>query len=84
MAEEQKHKPFQRVADAVLSLAKRHGITYVPTARDDWARDVTRLADDDVTLDDIELLLVELQRTGYLSHREALGLQAEYLHEDKR
>jgi hypothetical protein len=62
-------------------LAQQHGIAYAPTANDVWAHDVTRLADDDVTLDEIELLLLELQRAGHLSRPEALRLQANYLRE---
>lgn len=73
----------QKTAFAILTLAKRHGVTYTQTANDAWAQDVTRLADDDVTLDEVELLLIELQRTGHLSRPEALKLQADYLREAK-
>ena len=52
-------------------------------ANDAWAHDVTHLADDDVTLDEIELLLIELQRAGHLSRPEALKLQVNYLREAK-
>lgn len=73
----------QKTAVAILTLAKQHGVTYTQTANDVWAHDVTRLADDDVTLDEVELLLIELQRAGHLSRPEALKLQANYLHEAK-
>jgi hypothetical protein len=39
-------------ATAIRALVERHGITYVPTATDVWAHHVTRLADDDVQLDE--------------------------------
>ena len=65
----------------IVSLAQQHGVSYTPTATDAWAQDVTRLADDDVVLDDIELLLIALQRTGHLSRPEALRLQVNYLRE---
>jgi hypothetical protein len=81
MAEER--KPLQKTAAEILTLAKQHGVVYTPTENDAWARDVTRLADDDVALDEIELLLIELQRAGHLSRPEALKLQANYLHEAK-
>jgi hypothetical protein len=42
---------------------------------------VTRLAGDDVHLDEIELLLVALKRAGHLSRPDALALQVRYLHE---
>ncbi len=70
-------------AHTILALAKKHGVAYTKTAGDTWAQNVTRLADDDVTLDAIELLLIELQRTGHLSRPEALRLQANYLREAK-
>ena len=67
----------------VRALAKRHQVAYTETATDAWARDVTRLADDDVSLDEIELLLIALQRAGHLSRPEALKLQVNYLREAK-
>lgn len=81
MTEARNPKRFKKTAAAILTLAQEHGIAYVPTANDIWAHDVTRLADDDVTLDEIELLLIELQRAGHLSRPEALTLQAKYLRE---
>ena len=65
----------------ILFLVKKHGVAYTPTPNDAWARDVTRLADDDVALDEIELLLIELQRKGHLTRPEALKLQVNYLRE---
>lgn len=70
-------------AHAILSLAQKHGIAYTQTKGDAWAQEVTRLADDDIRLDEIELLLIELQRAGHLSRPEALRLQASYLREAK-
>lgn len=70
-------------ATAILDLARRHGVTYQPTTADAWANHVTRLADDDVVLDEIELLLVELERSGYLSGPDAARLQVNYLREAK-
>jgi hypothetical protein len=83
MTKELNPGPFQKTANAILALAKQHGIAYTPTVDDAWAGDVTRLVDDDITLDEIELLLIELQRGGYLSRPEALRLQATYLREAK-
>ena len=83
MTEARSPRPFKRTAAAILALAKQHGVAYTPTANDLWAHNVTRLAGDDVTLDEIELLLIELQRGGHLSRPEALKLQANYLREAK-
>ena len=74
-------KLLSKTAIAIVSLAREHGVTYTSTTTDVWAHNVTRLADDDVILDDIELLLIALQRAGHISRREALRLQVNYLRE---
>lgn len=70
-------------AAAIRALAERHNVAYTRTATDVWASHVTRLAGDDVELDEIELLLIALQRSGHLSRPEALQLQVNYLREAK-
>jgi len=72
-----------KTAAIIINLARQHGVSYTATPNDDWARNVTRLADDDVRLDEVELLLIGLQRSGYLSRPEALRLQVNYLRETK-
>lgn len=72
---------LSKTASAIVDLAKEHGVTYTPTTTDVWAHDITRLADDDVMLDDIELLLIALERAGHMSREEALRLQVNYLRE---
>jgi hypothetical protein len=79
----QRRTPLQKTAAAILTLAKQHDVSYIPTAADAWGHNVTRLADDEVTLDEIELLLIALQRAGHLSRSEALSLQVNYLREAK-
>lgn len=74
-------KPVSAIGQRIVDLAKQYGVSYRSTAKDVWANDVTRLADDEVLLDEIELLLIELQRTGHLSRPEALRLQVDYLRE---
>jgi len=44
---------------------------------------MTRLAGDEIELDDIEQLLIALQRSGHLSRAEMIQLQAKYLREAK-
>jgi len=68
-------------ADAIRALAEQHGVAYTRTAPDLWAPHVSRLADDEITLDETELLLIALQRAGDVTRAEALQLQAEYLRE---
>lgn len=65
----------------IVSLAQQYDASYTPAVADAWAQDVTRLAGDDVVLDEIELLLISLQRAGHLSRKEALRLQVNYLRE---
>jgi hypothetical protein len=69
--------------ETIRALAERHKIAYAETATDAWARHVTRLAGDDVSLDKVELLLIALQRAGHLSRPDALRLQVSYLREAK-
>jgi len=71
----------ENTATVIRALADRHGVNYAPTSTDEWARHITRLAGDDVKLDTIELLLIELQRAGYLGRPAALQLQVTYLRE---
>jgi hypothetical protein len=44
---------------------------------------MTRLAGDRVELDEVEQLLIALQRAGHLSRTEVVRLQARYLREAK-
>ncbi len=75
--------PNSPAASTVRALAEQHKISYVATETDVWAHHVTRLAGDDVKLDEIELLLIALKRSGHLSRFDALQLQARYLREAK-
>ena len=67
----------------IRELASRHQVVFIPTRLDAFAQDVTRLAADDVRLDEVERLLVGLQRAGHLSRPELIHLQAKYLREAK-
>jgi hypothetical protein len=68
----------------IRELASRHQVVFVPTKLDAFAQDVTRLAADQVRLDEVECLLLGLQRAGHLSRPELVHLQAQYLRESKR
>jgi hypothetical protein len=67
----------------IRELASRHQVVFIPTKLDAFARDVTRLAGDHVRLDEVECLLLGLQRAGHLSRPELIHLQAKYLREAK-
>ncbi len=69
------------VAEEIHALARKHDVRYSPRPIDEWAGHVTRLAGDDVQLDEIEQLLIALQRAGHLTRPVALALQAKYLRE---
>jgi len=74
------HETHQKDAEATIrALAERFNISYNETATDVSVAQVTRLAGDDVTLDDVELLLIALQRAGHLSRPESLRLKVSYL-----
>jgi hypothetical protein len=70
-------------AAAIRELARKHRVTYVGTASDLLARHMTELAGDRVELDEVERLLIALQRAGHLSRIEMVRLQADYLREVK-
>ena len=67
----------------IRKLARKYHVAYVPTQRDKLAHHITRLAGDEVELDEIEQLLIALQRAGHLTRTEAVRLQASYLREAK-
>ena len=69
------------VAGRIRKMARQYNVAYVRLRRDVLAHHITRLAGDDVELDEIEELLVALQRSGHLSRAEMVQLQAAYLRE---
>jgi hypothetical protein len=68
-------------AARIRKMGQEHHVAYVHTQRDTLAHHITRLAGDDVKLDEIEQLLIALQRHGYLTRTEMVQLQASYLRE---
>jgi hypothetical protein len=68
-------------AARIRKMAQDHKVAYVRTERDTLTHHITRLAGDDVQFDEIEQLLIALQRSGYLSRTEMVQLQAAYLRE---
>lgn len=68
----------------IRELASRCQVNFIRTRLDEFAQDVSRLADDPVQLDEVECLLLGLQRAGHLSRSELIHLQAKYLREAKQ
>jgi hypothetical protein len=68
-------------ATRIRKMAEEYEVVYVRTPRDALAHHITRLAGDDVQFDDVEQLLIALQRSGHLSRVEMVRLQAAYLRE---
>jgi hypothetical protein len=76
-------RPQTTVAAAIRQMAEEHHVAYAGTKNDALARHIARLAGDDVELDEVERLLIALQRAGHLSRADAVRLQASYLREAK-
>ncbi len=68
-------------AARIRKMAQEYHLAYVGTQRDALAHHITRLAGDDVQLDEVEQLLIALQRSGHLTRGEMVQLQASYLRE---
>lgn len=63
----------------IRALAERHKIAYRETATDLLGRHITRLAGDDVALEEPSLLVLALRRAGHLTSAEAAKLHGDYL-----
>lgn len=73
--------PSVGVGAYIANLAKQHGVSYIKTGNDALADVITRLADDDVELDEIERLLLALERAGVIASENIVPLHINYLRE---
>lgn len=64
---------------AIRALADKHKVAYRETATDILGRHITRLAGDDVVLEEPALLLLALRRAGHITSTEAARLHGDYL-----
>ena len=71
------HSTAARIRD----MASRHRVKYAPTQSDVLANEITRLSSDTVSLDEIEHLLIALQREGHITRNVLVQLQAAYWRE---
>ena len=73
--------PAPTAKEIIHDLARRHGIRYERAVYDNWAEAVSRVAGDDVDLDETEWLLVALGRAEIVPDLENTLLHARYLAE---
>lgn len=73
--------PEKTTREYLLGLAETHGVTYTATAGDALANTITALADDEVTLDEVEKTLIALERAGVIAGNEVVPLHVRYLRE---
>jgi hypothetical protein len=70
-------------AATIRALAEKYKVAYTETATDLFGHHITRLSGDNVELDETELLLLALERAGYVGHTDAVRLHADYLRQAK-
>jgi hypothetical protein len=70
-------------ATTVRQMARQYHVVFSYTATDRLAHHMTRLAGDAVELDEIEQLIIALQRAGHLTRKDAVHLTARYRREAK-
>ena len=73
--------PTTGLADYITGLARQHGVHYAKTSNDALAEVVTRLADDNVEMDQVVLLLLALERAGVIPSEDVVPLHINYLRE---
>ena len=78
-----RHHGAAETSMIIRQMAERHRVVFQRTVADQLAHHMTRLAGDHVELDEVEQMLIALQRAGHLSRAEAVRLQARYLREAK-
>ncbi len=78
------HPPGSTAA-YIRQMIIHHRLAYTATEGDDLAGHFARLADNDaVEFDEVEQMLLALQRAGHIDRNELVRLQANYLRETKR
>jgi hypothetical protein len=70
-------------AEHIRALARTYHVSYSEGPNALLAHHMSRLAGDMVELDEIERLLIGLQRANRITRVEMIQLQARYLHEAK-
>ena len=73
--------PTSGLADYITGLAGQHGVRYERTPDDAMADVITALADDEVRMDNVALLLLALERAGVVPSEDVVPLHVNYLRE---
>ncbi len=73
--------PTSGIAEYVVNLAQKHGVRYVRTPDDALAEVITCLADDEISTDDTEDLIVALKRAHVIDVDTMVNLLGNYLNE---
>ena len=75
------HVKSSSVAENACKLASVNSISRKRSMRDAWADNVTRLAGDEVQLDEVQTLMVEVRKADILSFPDMVRLSIKYLGE---
>lgn len=73
--------PTSGLTEYIVGLARRYGVAYIKTPNDELAEVITHLSDDDVEMDNVELLLIALERAGVVASENVVPLHINYLRE---
>ncbi len=73
--------PSTGLKSFIAELAREHGISYVRTGTSALAQVITRLADDDVTPDETEKLVIALRRAKIIDGPTMVELLGRYFDE---
>lgn len=73
--------PTLGLEDYITGLARQHGIRYERTPDDAMADVITALADDELKMDGVILLLLALERAGVVPSEEVVPIHINYLRE---
>jgi hypothetical protein len=73
--------PTSGLGAYIMDLSHRYGVTYIKTPDDELAVLITQLSDDDIEMDDVELLLIALERAGVVASENVVPLHINYLRE---
>ncbi len=77
-------RPVSGLRNHILSLAAAHRVSYIKTPTDRLAETITRLSDDDVRMDEVEQLLIALERAGVVATSDVVPMHISYLREKLR
>ena len=73
--------PKRGVGEHIRKLAAQHNVVYAKTVGDEMASVIARLSGDAVEMDEVELLLIALERAGVVPSEDVLPLHVSYLRE---